>query len=378
MADVFISYKREEREKVLLIADRLRAYGLDVWFDARLTTGHHFDQEIDQHVRTAKCVLVCWSSAALTSEWVRAEAAIGRERGVIVPLMIEPCTLPVPFNTMQTEDLSRWAGEGDHEGWTRVIERVGQLVKRKDLVAAEQARGAQELETKRIQAMLDAQRREEEQARRSADAAAAETARLEAELRSRGVAAVAGAPTGARAGGRSKPPKRQKEKTPSAPGPKGRGLVLRVVGALVLAAVIGGGGWGGGYYFGHDDGEDEGRFYGRNDQRRSIRQSAVAAIAGDWCKVDGPWADVAIRDAGTGFEYRQRTSSAWTPVPSHSIFDKGISFELNGASVIFVRRGDYLTWHYGGGQTRYAACAEGRRFSHRVGAQEAAVDAATP
>lgn len=189
MTDVFISYKREEREKVILIADRLRALGLDVWFDARLTTGHHFDREIDDNVRTAKCVLVCWSPAALTSDWVRAEAAIGRERGVIVPLLVEECTPPVPFNTLQTESLIGWSGEGDFGGWARIVARVGELTGRANLPESERARGEREVETRRIQAMLDAQRREEEQAQRRAEAASAERQRLEAELRDRGATA---------------------------------------------------------------------------------------------------------------------------------------------------------------------------------------------
>jgi hypothetical protein len=186
MTDVFVSYKREERERVVLIADRLRALGLDVWFDARLVTGHHFDREIDQHVRKAKCALVCWSPGAIASEWVRAEAAIGRERGVLVPLLVEPCSPPVPFNTLQTEDLISWAGEGDHEGWLRVLDRIAELVERPELAQAERARGASERELRRTQALLEAQLREEEETQRRAAAASARRAELEAQLASMG------------------------------------------------------------------------------------------------------------------------------------------------------------------------------------------------
>ncbi len=186
MTDVFISYKREERDKIVLIADRLRALGLDVWFDARLTTGHHFDREIDQHVRKAGCVLVCWSEGALSSEWVRAEAAIGRERNVLVPLMVEACSPPVPFNTLQTENLIGWAGEADHDGWLRAVDQIAGLVQRPELGQEQRARGQNERDLRRTQALLEAQKREEEDAQRRAATAASKRVVLEAQLASMG------------------------------------------------------------------------------------------------------------------------------------------------------------------------------------------------
>jgi len=39
VADVFVSYKRAERERVQRIVDLLKLEGLDVWFDARLEVG---------------------------------------------------------------------------------------------------------------------------------------------------------------------------------------------------------------------------------------------------------------------------------------------------------------------------------------------------
>jgi hypothetical protein len=44
LADVFISYKREEREDVVRLAKGLRALKVDVWFDVRLTSGESYSQ----------------------------------------------------------------------------------------------------------------------------------------------------------------------------------------------------------------------------------------------------------------------------------------------------------------------------------------------
>lgn len=69
MVDVFVSYKREERERCEYIVRRLRALELDVWFDARLTSGMSFDREIETTLRDAKVVLVLWSPRSVESEW---------------------------------------------------------------------------------------------------------------------------------------------------------------------------------------------------------------------------------------------------------------------------------------------------------------------
>ena len=112
MADVFISYKRAERARVARIAELLRESGLDVWFDARLEIGRGegFDAEIEREVTSAACVPVCWTPEATKSIYVRAEAKKGLERQVLVPLFLEPCDLTIPFNGLDTGDLSHWNG----------------------------------------------------------------------------------------------------------------------------------------------------------------------------------------------------------------------------------------------------------------------------
>jgi hypothetical protein len=134
-ADVFISYKREERARVEEIAQALRALELSVWFDARLQSGHSFDAEINREVRAAKCVLVCWSKAATESEWVRAEAAIGRQRGVLAACFLEPCDLYPPFNLVHAEDLTRGGLDAANPAWTKLVDQIGRYAGRPGLGA---------------------------------------------------------------------------------------------------------------------------------------------------------------------------------------------------------------------------------------------------
>ena len=126
MADVFISYKRTERPRVQLIESMLREEELSVWFDARLEvgSGEGFDSEIEREVTSAGSVLVCWTAEALKSVYVRAEAKKGLERDVLVPVFLEPCSLPIPFNAVDTADLSTWSGDRGDATWQRVVEKL--------------------------------------------------------------------------------------------------------------------------------------------------------------------------------------------------------------------------------------------------------------
>ena len=138
MADVFISYKREERNAVQRLASTLRSLGLDVWFDASMSAGETFSDEIDREVRGAKAMLVCWSPSARESRWVKAEALIGFQRDVLAAAYVagpdgfEP---PTPFNSIHAEDLRAWlhAPSDAHAGWRSLLRRIGRLCAREDM-----------------------------------------------------------------------------------------------------------------------------------------------------------------------------------------------------------------------------------------------------
>jgi WD40 repeat protein len=138
MADIFISYKREERTQVERLATALSGLGLSVWFDASLSAGESFSDEIDREVRAARIVLVCWSPAATGSQWVKAEAQVGFGKGNLVSTLVagpdgfEP---PVPYNSQHLEDLRGWTATPSHRNpaWRSILRRVGALSGRSDI-----------------------------------------------------------------------------------------------------------------------------------------------------------------------------------------------------------------------------------------------------
>lgn len=138
MADVFVSYKREERVAVERIAQTLRGLGVSVWFDASMSAGETFSDEIDREAHAAKAILVCWSPTARDSQWVKSEALIGFEKSKLAACYVagpDGFYPPTPFNSLHAEDLRAWltSPSDAHSGWKSILRRIGKLCARADI-----------------------------------------------------------------------------------------------------------------------------------------------------------------------------------------------------------------------------------------------------
>lgn len=130
VTDVFVSYASEDREQAQRLAHAFDQQGWSVWWDRKIVAGQEFDQAIEYELESAKSVVVLWSSRSIASEWVRNEAAVGAQRGVLVPAMIESVKLPLEFRRKQTADLTGWNGELSHSGFRSVCEGVASIIGR--------------------------------------------------------------------------------------------------------------------------------------------------------------------------------------------------------------------------------------------------------
>jgi len=124
MTDVFISYASEDRERAHMLARALEARGLSVWWDRKIITGQSFDQVIERELETAKSVVVLWSKSSISSEWVKNEAAVAAERGILVPALIDSIKPPVEFRRKQTAGLVGWDGDTSHWGFQALCDGV--------------------------------------------------------------------------------------------------------------------------------------------------------------------------------------------------------------------------------------------------------------
>jgi hypothetical protein len=108
MADVFISYSREDFAYAKAVADQIVTDGGSVWWDRQLSAGVIFESEIRRELKAAKCVVVIWTATSVGRDWVIAEAEDGRQRGILVPLQVGACELPLPFGRVQTVLCDDW------------------------------------------------------------------------------------------------------------------------------------------------------------------------------------------------------------------------------------------------------------------------------
>jgi len=127
MSDVFISYASADREVARAVADELEQRGLAVWWDRVIPPGRQYDEVIEEHLASARCVVVLWSAAAAASKWVRIEAGEALRRDRLVPALIEAeVRIPLEFSRVQAADLSTWQAGQASEAFEQFVEAIAQ------------------------------------------------------------------------------------------------------------------------------------------------------------------------------------------------------------------------------------------------------------
>lgn len=121
---LFISYARVDRAPVERLAKALTAAGHRVWWDAALEGGHHFAAEIERELNAADAVVVVWSQASVTSNWVLDEAMHGRDRGCLIPVRFDDTPPPLGYRQIQTIDLEDGADDEEVAAISRAVARV--------------------------------------------------------------------------------------------------------------------------------------------------------------------------------------------------------------------------------------------------------------
>ncbi len=128
MADIFISYNREDQPLALIYKQAFESAGLDVWWDQTLRSGEAYDEVTEAALRAAKAVVVLWSGRSVLSRWVRAEATIADRNKTLVPVMVEACERPIMFELVQTADLIGWNGESEDLAWRAFLSDVRHFI----------------------------------------------------------------------------------------------------------------------------------------------------------------------------------------------------------------------------------------------------------
>ena len=129
MSDVFISYKAEDRRRVLPLVQALQADGYSVWWDEHIGAGDEWRQTIERQLDAAKCVVVIWSRRSVGPEgqFVRDEATRAQQRHVYVPVTIDRVPLPLGFGESQARSLRGWKGQRSEPQYQAILNAVCRL-----------------------------------------------------------------------------------------------------------------------------------------------------------------------------------------------------------------------------------------------------------
>lgn len=125
MADVFISYKREDRAWAEAASAKIVEAGWSCWWDTSLVAGERFSDVIGRELVGAKAIVVLFSAASLRSNWVKAEAQYAFDSDKIVAARIEDVMPGFPFQSIQICNLiSTQARFATPAQWDALLEGV--------------------------------------------------------------------------------------------------------------------------------------------------------------------------------------------------------------------------------------------------------------
>ena len=126
MADIFVSYKAEDRRRVKPLVEALQADGFSVWWDEQIGGGAAWRHAIETELNAAKCVIVAWSKRSVGAEgtFVQDEATRAQQRHVYIPVTIDKVHLPLGFGETQALPLTGWHGDRADPHYQAVLAAV--------------------------------------------------------------------------------------------------------------------------------------------------------------------------------------------------------------------------------------------------------------
>lgn len=136
LADVFVSYKSDDRDRLQPFFAALRAAGLSLWIDQEISHGTGWPLEIKMQLEAAGCVIGCWTKRAITSSnvfvpsdktpdgrsWMEIEHFQAGNK--LVGVLFDPGRIPYQFQNSQAADLSRWGGDQADAEFSKLVRSI--------------------------------------------------------------------------------------------------------------------------------------------------------------------------------------------------------------------------------------------------------------
>jgi formylglycine-generating enzyme required for sulfatase activity len=128
--DIFISYASADRSRVKPLVDELKRRGWSVWWDPAILPGEAWDDVIEAALTKARCVIVLWSRDSIQSQWVRTEADDARQRGILVPALLDDVVIPLAFRQIQAANLVERLGVFPSVEFDKLAQAVTKILSR--------------------------------------------------------------------------------------------------------------------------------------------------------------------------------------------------------------------------------------------------------
>jgi membrane-associated phospholipid phosphatase len=128
MADIFISYSRQDLPRARHIEHALSQCGWSVFWDRDLLPGEGYRRAIERELKDARCVIVLWSRTSVESEWVIDEAESGKQNERLVSVLIDDVEMPLGFRQLQAARLIDWTGPAAETEFQLLCRRLRVLI----------------------------------------------------------------------------------------------------------------------------------------------------------------------------------------------------------------------------------------------------------
>ncbi|MBT8376584.1 MAG: toll/interleukin-1 receptor domain-containing protein [Bacteroidia bacterium] len=110
---VFISYSRSDKYFVEKLSQKLKSKGVKFWYDAKIEAGDHWDIKIEEKIESAKKLILVLSKSSIASQNVMDEVSFAMTKDKkIIPIIIEPCNVPMRVARFQQIDFTKSKKEG--------------------------------------------------------------------------------------------------------------------------------------------------------------------------------------------------------------------------------------------------------------------------
>jgi len=106
LAEIFISYAREDSELAEEFRKQFLSCSYTVYVDKELVTGRFWETELRKEMRKAKAVVVLWSKHSVASDEVFKEATVAIEESKLFPVLVDDVPIPQEFSAVHTAELT--------------------------------------------------------------------------------------------------------------------------------------------------------------------------------------------------------------------------------------------------------------------------------